>query len=297
MNPSLTSEGKAGPSEPIWIVFDHRQSLDKIRFGGYMDNEKWAALVEKDGKVHVVEMTNGVRKIKGIGVLDPFETFSGTKIGDEVLIGQKILTRAELRLPEMSKGMLRRAQTISAKDAGFIISRMGIGTGDRVLEAGIGSGGLAMYVAKVLGNTGVHVTVEPRNEHADIALENLRRCKESWSHYPVHHHVEGKIEEVIEDVEKISNKFDAVVLDLPEHPSAVRAISRLLSPGGRLVCYCPVTSQLESAWEACEAEGLEIEWAGELIQRQWGKASKGGVRPVNGPFGHTAFLLLALRKS
>ena len=57
-----------------------------------------------------------------------------------------------------------------------------------------------------------------------------------------------------------------------------------------------MTSQLENAWDTCEAEGLEIEWSGEMIQRQWGKASKGGVRPVNGPFGHTAFLLLAQRK-
>ena len=54
MNPS-PSEEKAGPNEPIWIVSNYRQSLDKIRFGGYMDNPKWAALVEKDGKVHVTK--------------------------------------------------------------------------------------------------------------------------------------------------------------------------------------------------------------------------------------------------
>ena len=43
--------------------------------------------------------------------------------------------------------------------------------------------------------------------------------------------------------------------------------------------------------------GLEVEWAGEIIEREWGKASKGGVRPVNGPFGHAAFLLIAQRKN
>ena len=37
--------------------------------------------------------------------------------------------------------------------------------------------------------------------------------------------------------------------------------------------------------------------AGEVIEREWGKASKGGVRPVNGPFGHTAFLLIAQRRA
>jgi tRNA A58 N-methylase Trm61 len=32
------------------------------------------------------------------------------------------------------------------------------------------------------------------------------------------------------------------------------------------------------------------------MERKWGMASKGGMRPVNGAFGHTAFLLFAYRK-
>ncbi len=33
------------------------------------------------------------------------------------------------------------------------------------------------------------------------------------------------------------------------------------------------------------------------MERPWGRASRGGMRPVNGPFGHTAFLLIAVRNS
>ena len=91
--------------------------------------------------------------------------------------------------------------------------------------------------------------------------------------------------------------FDGIILDLPQHPSAIEAVAPMLAVGGRIACYCPVTSQVEAAWESCEAAGLEVEWAGELMERQWGKASKGGMRPVNGPFGHTAFLLIAQRTS
>lgn len=261
-----------------------------------MNQAQWSVFVEAEGKVHIIELISGVRKIKGLGVLDALETFSEINYGEEVLVGQKVLTRVPLRLPEMSKGMLRRAQTISAKDAGFITSRLGIGPNDRILEAGIGSGGLSMYLARILGNSGIHVTVEPRSEHAEVALENMRRARESWSEFPTHHHIEGAIENVVEQIRDCCEEFDGIILDLPEHPSAIEAVSPLLSIGGRLVCYCPVTSQLEAAWIACEQAGLEIEWAGELIERQWGKASKGGVRPVNGPFGHTAFLLLAYRR-
>ena len=97
-------------------------------------------------------------------------------------------------------------------------------------------------------------------------------------------------------IQSAVDEFEAVVLDLPDHPSAIEASAPMLSIGGRLACYCPVTSQLERAWEACEDAGLVVEWAGELMQREWGRASKGGMRPVNGPFGHTAFLLVAQRR-
>ena len=38
-----------------------------------------------------------------------------------------------------------------------------------------------------------------------------------------------------------------------------------------------------------------IEWVGEIIERRWVRASKGGVRPGNQPMGHTAFLLIAAK--
>lgn len=104
-----------------------------------MTSDAWAVLVEEDGKVHVVEMTSGSRKIKGLGVFDPLEIITPVAIGEKVGIGQKLLTRMPTRLPELNKGMLRRAQTISSKDAGWFTARLGIGSGDRVLEAGIGA--------------------------------------------------------------------------------------------------------------------------------------------------------------
>ncbi len=260
-----------------------------------MSSEQWAVLIEESGKVHVVELTSGTVKIKGLGVFDPQATLDGISIGDTVTIGQKELRRLPPRLPELSKGMLRRAQTISAKDAGFFVARLGIGSGDAVLEAGIGSAGLSLHIARALGGTGIHTTVEPRQEHAEVGLENLRRAKSVWQEFPQHHHVEGRIEDSTDAIKAIHSTYDAIILDLPDHPPAIAAVAECLSKGGRLACYCPVTSQLEAAWEACESAGLQVEWAGELMEREWGRASRGGMRPVNGPFGHTAFLLVAQR--
>ena len=261
-----------------------------------MDRSEWAVAAEENGRIHVIELADKPTKIKGLGVFNPSTTFEGVAMGAELTIGQKVVKRLPNRLPELNSGLLRRAQTISPKDAGFIISRLGLGGEDRVLEAGIGSGALSIHIARVLGPDGLHITVEPRDEHADVAFVNLKRAQGSWPTMPQHHHITGLVEDVAKQIQDITPEVDAVVLDLPDHPPAILAVAPLMAVGARMVCYCPVTQQLERAWEACEEAGLTVEWAGELMQREWGRASKGGVRPVNGPFGHTAFLLLAQQR-
>jgi tRNA (adenine57-N1/adenine58-N1)-methyltransferase len=278
-----------------FYVFQYREVVVKSKrhSASFVSLENWVALEEDSGKIFLVEMVDDMTKIKGLGVFNPSETIGDTEIGDEIIIGQKILTRLSPRLPELYKGMKRRAQTISAKDAGVLIARLGIGPGDVILEAGLGSGGLSLHLARVLGNSGTLITIETRDEHAEVGLENLSRAKQCLPEFPKHHHISGDISDVSSEIIDLAGQVDGIILDLPNHEPAINAVIDMLRPGGRIACYCPVTSQVERAWEACEANNLHIEWAGELMERQWGKASKGGIRPVNGPFGHTAFLLIA----
>ena len=256
-----------------------------------------SALVEENGRVHVLRVINESVKIKGIGVFNPKTTLDSIEFGQEVQIGSKIFTHLPPRLPELISGMKRSAQTIGSKDAGVLIARLGIGPGDTVLEAGLGSAGQSMHLARIMGESGHLITVEPREEHSNVGLENLDTLSQAMPEFPNHSHIDGTIESSVLKIEEITQQVDAIMLDLPEHTSAILAVAHLLKTGARLSCYCPVSSQLEQAWVACEKVGLEIEWAGEVIEREWGKASKGGVRPVNGPFGHTAFLLIAQRRN
>ena len=251
----------------------------------------YSVLMEKEGRIHVVEIIDEMVKHKGLGVINTATLLEGMQVGEEVLVGQKYLTIMPARLPELIAGMARRAQTISSKDAGFLISRLGIGPGDTVLEAGLGSGGLSLHLAKVMGASGHLVTVEPRDEHAKVGLLNLKRASECFNEFPKHTHLEGMAEDVV-----LSDEFDAVILDMPSHGPAIKACSPKMKFGARLACYAPTTSQLENCWKTCEESGLIVEWAGELMERQWGLTSKGGMRPVNGPFGHTAFLLIAQKR-
>ena len=252
---------------------------------------EYAALMENEGRIHIVSLKDEVVKHKGLGVLNIATLLADIQMGDEVLVGQKYLTRMPTRLPELISGMARRAQTISSKDAGAFITRLGVGAGDTVLEAGLGSGALSLHLARVLGSSGHLVTAEPRNEHADIGLINLERAEKCFAEFPKHTHLAGMVEDVVPDLE-----FEAIILDMPVHSPAIIACAPKLSFGGRIACYAPTTSQLENCWKSCEEAGLVVEWAGELMEREWSPTSKGGMRPVNGPFGHTAFLLFAQKR-
>lgn len=259
------------------------------------EKSRYAALRQNDGRTYIIPLIDEDTKIKGVGRFKPAEILAGTKNGSRITIGQKVFTRVEAGLPELRKGMKRRAQIINPKDAGFLLAWMGIGSGQRVLEAGHGSGGLALHLANVLGTNGVLISVENREEHALVGQENMLRAANCLTEFPTWSLIEGDIykQEIVQSIQNLSEEFDAIILDLPEPWLAIPNLKPLLRNGGRLACYCPVSSQLERCWDTCEEVGLTINWAGEMMERTWTKASLGGVRPGNTPMGHTAFLLIA----
>ncbi|MEK9909095.1 MAG: hypothetical protein VW498_01905 [Candidatus Thalassarchaeaceae archaeon] len=255
----------------------------------------WVALREDDGRAYLVNNVPGEVKIKGLGRFDPSVLLEGYSLGDRITVGQKSLTIVQAALPEARRNMNRRAQTIGIKDSGFLISWMGIGTGSRVLEGGHGSAGLAMNLANVMGSKGYLISVENRPEHADVGRSNMERLAELSTGFPSWNLLEMDLQNAASEVEGICGELDAAIIDIAEPWTVVPDISQTLRIGGRIACYCPTTAQLEKSWNEVEKEGLIVEFAGEIIERRWSKAGRGGVRPGNQPMGHTAFLLIAAK--
>ncbi|MEC9120073.1 MAG: hypothetical protein VYC33_01950 [Candidatus Thermoplasmatota archaeon] len=255
----------------------------------------WVALREDDGRAYLVNNVPGEVKIKGLGRFDPSVLLEGYSLGDRITIGQKSLTIVEAALPEARRNMNRRAQTIGIKDSGFLISWMGIGTGSRVLEGGHGSAGLAMNLANVMSSKGYLVSVENRPEHAEVGRSNMERLAEFSTDFPSWNLLEMDLQNAASEVVGICGELDAAIIDIAEPWTVVPEISQTLRIGGRIACYCPTTAQLEKSWNEVEKEGLIVEFAGEIIERRWSKAGRGGVRPGNQPMGHTAFLLIAAK--
>ena len=255
----------------------------------------WVALREDDGRAYLVNNVPGEVKIKGLGRFDPSVLLEGYSLGDRITVGQKSLTIVQAALPEARRNMNRRAQTIGIKDSGFLISWMGIGTESRVLEGGHGSGGLAMNLANVMGSKGYLISVENRPEHAEVGRSNMERLADLSTDFPTWNLLEMDLQNAASEVEEICGELDAAIIDIAEPWTVVPDISQTLRIGGRIACYCPTTSQLEKSWNEVENEGLVVEFAGEIIERRWSRAGRGGVRPGNQPMGHTAFLLIAAK--
>jgi len=263
--------------------------MPSSRFNGSEINQWWALLGD-DGKTRLIPKIEESIKIRGLGRFNPIDTLTSLDIGDEIMLAGKRSIVIEPRLPELILGMERRAQIILPKDAGFLVSSLGIGRNDTVLEAGTGSGSLALHALRSLGPNGHLITVEPRPEHAEVAARNISVSESCWVDGPRISCIDGCLPDALEHID--TPIFDAVLLDLPEPWLLVEAIRPRLAPGGRIGIYCPVTSQIEASWSAAEMAGLDVVWCGELIQRPWARAHRGGMRPANGPFGHTAFILI-----
>ncbi len=69
--------------------------------------------------------------------------------------------------------MARGATIIYPKDAAQIVSLADIQPGHTVMEAGVGSGALSMSILRAVGNRGSLISLERREEFAEIARANV----------------------------------------------------------------------------------------------------------------------------
>jgi tRNA (adenine57-N1/adenine58-N1)-methyltransferase catalytic subunit len=225
-----------------------------------------------------------------------YHTHAGTLAHDAV-IGQPEGTRVSTargmvlvafrpRFADYVLKMPRGAQVVYPKDLGPIVVYADVGPGARVLEAGAGSGALTIALCRAVGEQGRVVSYELRPEH----LERARANVEAFF---------GKVPDRLElvagdvaDAGERSERFDRLVLDLPEPWAALPALRPALEPGAVLCAYLPTTPQVqELVLMLPEAGFLHLETF-EVLMRAW-HVTRRSVRPEHRMVGHTGFLTLA----
>jgi tRNA (adenine57-N1/adenine58-N1)-methyltransferase len=192
-------------------------------------------------------------------------------------------------LADYTLSMARGAAVVYPKDAGQILAHGDIFAGARVLEAGAGSGALACWLLRAVGETGLVVSYERRPDFAQIAQDNVERY--FGARHPAWRLIVGDLAPGGPDGEP----YDRVVLDLLAPWEHAGLAAESLVPGGLICCYVATTTQLSRTVEALRGQGSFAEPAAwETLQRGW-HVDGLAVRPDHRMVGHTGFLVTARR--
>jgi tRNA (adenine57-N1/adenine58-N1)-methyltransferase len=200
-------------------------------------------------------------------------------------------------LSDFVMSMPRGAAIVYPKDAAQILAQADIFPGATVVEAGVGSGALSLWLLRALGPDGLLLSFERREEFADVARSNVAAffgaLPETWRVVP------GDLAEQLPGALALHGRepgsVDRVVLDMLAPWECLEAVSAALAPGGVLLCYVATVTQLSRVVEAIRETGdFTDPDPSETMVRGWHVEGL-AVRPDHRMVGHTGFLVTARR--
>ena len=195
-------------------------------------------------------------------------------------------------LRDFVMSMPRGAAIVYPKDAAQILAAADIFPGATVVEAGVGSGALSLWLLRTIGAEGRLISFERREEFSQVAEANVETF---LGHYPeTWNVVVGDLVERLPSVVE-PGTVDRVVLDMLAPWECIDAVADALTPGGVVLCYIATATQLSRVAEYLRSTGLFTEpEATETMVRGWHVQGL-AVRPDHRMVAHTGFLLTARR--
>lgn len=249
-----------------------------------MDFGDLALLQDRQGRTYLFRLQEGGAFHYHRGLIRHEDLRAAGPGGRVVTPHGEVFTVHRPSLEEYVLKMPRATTPTYPKDAITLCLLLDLAPGMRVLEAGSGSGGLTLFLARAVGPTGQVYSYEVRPKHQTQAQRNL----EAYEHW-------GNVVWVLADLAQSELPpafFDAVALDMMEPWKVLPAVTPALKPDRFLACYLPNLTQVIALLQAIESQGLPYlhERTLEVLHREW------DVRPpVAHPkfqqLGHTAFLV------
>lgn len=186
-------------------------------------------------------------------------------------------------ITDLVQAIKRTTQIMYPKDIGYIVLRLGVGPGKRVLECGGGSGGLTTVLASLIGDTGRVYSYERNPEAQQLARKNLRL-------FGLDQHVDFKLGDADQGFEE--RYLDAIFLDLPNPYDYLEQVSTSLKAGGQFATLLPTINQVELTLRALSHSNFAFIDVCEILLRHY-KSDWGRLRPVDRMVAHTGYLIFA----
>jgi tRNA (adenine57-N1/adenine58-N1)-methyltransferase len=189
----------------------------------------------------------------------------------------------EPSLGDLMMHVKRGSQIIYPKDAAYLVHRLNLRAGSRVVEAGTGSGVLTTALAWAVAPMGKVYTYEVRPETYALARRNLERV----GLLPYVEMTLGSIDEGFRQKDA-----DALFLDVRAPWEFLAAARGALKVGGFFASLVPTTNQVSDLLNGLDAHGFGDVAVEELLLRAY-KPVADRLRPDDNMNGHTGFLVFA----
>jgi tRNA (adenine57-N1/adenine58-N1)-methyltransferase catalytic subunit len=179
----------------------------------------------------------------------------------------------------------RNTQILYPKDIGFILVTLGIGEGQRVMEAGTGSGSMTIALAYAVGATGKVISYERRPEMQQLARKNLARLG-------LDSRVDFKLGEIADGF--VETDVDAFFLDVPNPHDYIEQVRAALKPGGFFCSLVPTVNQVSLLLHSLRRQKFAFIEVCEVLLRYY-KPEPNRLRPTDRMVAHTGFLTFGRR--
>jgi len=245
--------------------------------------EDLALLVGRDRKSFVVRLEPGSQLHTHRGVV-AHDDLIGTPWGTQLFthLGYPFMLLRP-STDDLVRGLKRTTQIVYPKDAGYVLMKMNIVPRCRVVEAGTGSGGLALIFAQAVSPTGRVYSYEVRPEMQQLARSNLEQMGLS-------EFVEFRRRDIAEGFDE--RDADALFLDLPNPWDYLPQSHAALVSGGFFGCILPTANQVSRLIGALEETHFGLVEVEELMLRPY-KAVSARLRPMDRMVAHTGYLIFA----
>ena len=188
-------------------------------------------------------------------------------------------------LADLLTDLPRTTQILYPKDIGFIFVKMGVGPGQKVMEAGTGSGSMTIALAYAVGTEGRVISYEIKPDVQNLARKNLTR-------FGLDSRVDFKLRDIQEGFDETD--ADSFFLDVPNPYDYVAQVRAALKPGGFLCCLLPTFNQVEKTLYSLRREKYAFIDVCEILLRYY-QPEPTKLRPTDRMVAHTGFLVFARR--
>ncbi|MBN1316263.1 MAG: tRNA (adenine-N1)-methyltransferase [Anaerolineales bacterium] len=184
---------------------------------------------------------------------------------------------------DLIRDIRRGSQIVYPKDMGYILMKMSVRPGSRIVEAGTGSGALAACFASIVMPAGHVYSYEMRTDMQTLARKNLEKLG-------LDQYVTLKLRDIADGFDETD--ADALFLDVPAPWHYLQQAHAALRGGGFFGAILPTANQVIELLYYLPRSNFTFIEVEEIVIRAY-KTVPARFRPMDRMVAHTGFLIFA----